>query len=246
MFGASDSTGGLDEAESKQEVKHLRGRLAELQARLYADGRHALLVVLQGMDASGKDGTVRHVFRGVNPQGVHVQSFKHPTPLEARHDFLWRVHSAVPALGMIGIFNRSHYEDVLITRVHGLVPEAVWRLRYGEINDFERMLSGAGVTILKFFLYISKDEQHRRFERRLQDPRKQWKFSSSDLKEREFWSNYQEAYADALRLCSTEWAPWTIVPADHKWYRNLVVARRVTSALEAMDLRYPDLPEATP
>jgi len=243
-LGDPGETAGLEAAAAKRESKRLRKRLTQLQERLYADGRFALLIVLQGMDASGKDGTVRHVFAGVNPQGVRVQSFKQPTPEEARHDFLWRVHAAVPPRGMIGIFNRSHYEDVLVARVHALVPEDVWRRRYEEINAFEHMLSDAGVTVLKFFLHISKGEQHERFERRLRDPRKHWKFSAADLKEREHWSAYQHAYADVLRLCSTAWAPWTVVPADHKWYRNLVVARAVTSALEGLDLHYPDLPEA--
>ena len=237
-------TAGEDRAAAKAERKRLRRELSGLQDRLYADGRHALLVVLQGMDASGKDGTIRHVFRGVNPQGVRVHSFKQPTPREASEDFLWRVHRDVPPKGSIGIFNRSHYEDVLVARVHNLVPEPIWRERYRQINDFERLLSESGIRILKFFLHISKDEQHRRFEKRLQDPRRHWKFSSSDLKERAHWDAYQQAYADALEACSTEWAPWTIVPADHKWYRNLVVARAVTAAIGALDLRYPDLPKS--
>jgi len=224
-------------------MRRLRAHLADLQQRLYADGRHALLVVLQGMDASGKDGTVRHVFRGVNPQGVRVQSFKEPTPEESRHDFLWRVHAAVPPLGMIGVFNRSHYEDVLVARVHELVPEPVWRRRYAEINEFEQMLTTAGVTVVKFLLHISRAEQARRFERRLRDPRRHWKFSPSDLKEREHWDAYQAAYTDVVRFCSTEAAPWAVVPADHKWYRNLLVARGVVAALQTMDLRYPALPE---
>lgn len=237
-------TDGLSREAAERELGRLRRRLCDLQQRLYADGRHALLVVLQGMDASGKDGTVRHVFRGVNPQGVRVQSFKEPTPLEARHDFLWRVHAAVPPLGMIGVFNRSHYEDVLVTRVHGLVPEGVWRRRYGEINHFEELLLGSGVALRKFFLHISPEEQARRFERRLADPKRHWKFSPADLREREHWAEYQEAYADVLRHCSPERAPWTVVPADHKWYRNLIVARGVVEGLEALDLRYPDLPPA--
>lgn len=246
MLGPTKETDGIDKAEAKREFGRLNKHLQDHQQRLYADGRHALLVVLQGMDASGKDGTVRHVFRGVNPQGVRVQSFKQPTPEEARHDFLWRIHAAVPPLGMIGVFNRSHYEDVLVSRVHALVPERVWRRRYDEINDFERMLTGAGVTVVKFMLHISPEEQARRFERRLRDPRRHWKFSASDLQERERWDQYQEAYADVVRRCSTEWAPWTVVPADRKWYRNLVVARSIVAVLRAMDLRYPDLPEVAP
>jgi PPK2 family polyphosphate:nucleotide phosphotransferase len=238
-----DDTGGERKADAKAEAKRLRRELARLQERLYADGRHALLIVLQGMDAAGKDGTVRHVFRGVNPQGVRVHSFKQPTPREAAEDFLWRVHAAAPPKGIIGVYNRSHYEDVLVARVHALVPEEVWRARYRQINDFERLLAESGVRILKFFLHISKDEQHRRIERRLRDPRHHWKFSPSDLKEREHWAAYQQAYADAIRACSTEWAPWTVVPADHRWYRNLVVVRAVTDALRGLDLRYPDLPD---
>lgn len=236
-------TANEDKKAGKAESKRLRSKLIRLQELLYADGRYALLVVLQGMDASGKDGTVRHVFGGVNPQGVRVHSFKHPTPRESAEDFLWRIHQAVPQKGMIGIFNRSQYEDVLVARVHELVPEDVWRLRYRQINDFERMLTESGVVILKFFLHISKAEQHKRFEKRLHDPRRHWKFSPSDLKEREYWPAYQQAYADALEACSTEWAPWMVVPADHKWYRNLVVARAVTERLESLDLRYPDLPK---
>lgn len=230
---------------AKKEIKHLRSELAELQERLYADHRYAILIVLQGMDASGKDGTVRHVFRGVNPQGVAVHAFKQPTPRESSEDFLWRIHQAVPPKGLIGIFNRSHYEDVLVARVHELVPEEVWRLRYRQINDFEHMLSECNVRILKFFLHISKQEQHRRFEKRLHDPHRFWKFSASDLKEREYWSQYQQAYADALENCSTPWAPWTVVPSDHKWYRNLIVARAVTETLASLDLHYPALTAET-
>lgn len=236
-------TGGTDKAKAKAERQRLGKRLAELQERLYADGRYGLLVVLQGMDAAGKDGCVRHVFSGVNPQGIRVHSFKQPTPREAAEDFLWRVHQAVPPRGYIGVFNRSHYEDVLVARVHALIPERTWRQRYRQINDFERLLAESGIHVLKFFLHISRQEQHARFERRLRDPRKHWKFSPSDLLERAHWDAYQEAYADALEACSTKWAPWTVVPADHKWYRNLVVARVVTEFLGGLDLRYPPLPD---
>ena len=241
----SDATEDLDKAEARKQTHKLRKELADLQQRLYADGRHALLIILQGMDASGKDGTVRHVLAGVNPQGVRVHSFKQPTPEESAHDFLWRVHQAVPPRGYIGVFNRSHYEDVLVVRVHGLVPEEVWRPRFRQINDFERLLSESGVHICKFFLHISRHEQARRFEKRLRDPQKHWKFSPSDLREREFWDPYRDAYRDVVRECSTSWAPWHIVPADHKWYRDLVVARTLVEALRRMDLRYPDLPEGT-
>lgn len=239
--GDPGDTGKETKEQAEPELRRLRRRLAELQEKLYADGRYALLVVLQGMDAAGKDGVVRHVFRGVNPQGVRVHSFKQPTPREAAQDFLWRVHQAAPPKGLIGIFNRSHYEDVLVVRVHGLVPAGVWRSRYGLINDFERLLTESGVRILKFCLHVSKDEQRRRFDRRLQDPRRHWKFSPDDLRERQHWGEYQAAYAEMLEACSTPHAPWTIVPADHKWYRNLIVARAVVAALEEMHLRYPEL-----
>ncbi len=239
--GDPRDTGGETKEAAKAETGRLRRRLAVLQEKLYADGRYALLIVLQGMDASGKDGVVRHVFRGVNPQGVRVHSFKQPTPRESAQDFLWRVHQAVPPKGMIGIFNRSHYEDVLVVRVHGLVPEGVWRSRYARINDFEHLLAESGVRILKFCLHISKEEQRRRFDRRLLDARRHWKFSPDDLRERQHWAEYQRAYAEMLEACATPHAPWTIVPADHKWYRNLVVGRAVVAALEEMRLHYPQL-----
>jgi PPK2 family polyphosphate:nucleotide phosphotransferase len=235
-------TAGEDRDEAKKELPRLVEALAEQQERLYAGRARALLVILQGMDASGKDGTVRHVFSGVNPQGVRVSSFKEPTPRESAEDFLWRVHQAVPPKGLIGVFNRSHYEDVLVVRVHGLVPESVWRPRFRAINDFERALSESGVVVLKFFLHISREEQLKRFTKRLLDPKRHWKFSPADLREREHWDAYSEAYADVLRQCSTDWAPWHVVPADHKWYRNLVVARTVVRALEALDLHFPPLP----
>jgi len=238
---APDDTGGMDRSDGKAELQELRKELPELQERLFADHRHALLVVLQGMDAAGKDGTVRHVFAGTNPQGVGVHSFKEPTPLEHDEDFLWRIHQAVPPKGYIGVFNRSQYEDVLVVRVHELVPESIWRPRFRAINDFERALTESRVTVLKFFLHISKDEQAKRFAKRLEDPHRRWKFSAADLKERENWDAYQAAYADVLRECSTDWAPWHVVPADHKWYRNLLVARRIVKTLKGLDLRYPDL-----
>lgn len=234
-------TGGTERSAAKKALRRLSKEIAHWQERLYADGRHALLVILQGMDASGKDGTVRRVFSGVNPQGVRVISFKEPTPRESAHDFLWRVHQAVPPKGLIGIFNRSHYEDVLVARVHGLVPEEVWRDRYRVINDFERALAESGITLLKFFLHISEDAQSKRFAQRLRDPRKHWKFSAADLREREFWAQYQQAYADVLAQCTTEWAPWHVVPADHKWYRNLVVAQAVRDALADLNPGYPPL-----
>jgi PPK2 family polyphosphate:nucleotide phosphotransferase len=214
-------------------------RLDELQEVFYADGRRALLIILQGIDTGGKDGTIEHVFSGVNPQGVQVTAFKRPTPEELAHDFLWRVHRNVPPKGFIGIFNRSHYEDVLVVRVHDLVPRKVWKERYDQINQFEAMLAANGVTILKFFLYISKDEQKKRFEARLKDPKKQWKFAMGDLDERQRWDDYMAAFEDMLTKCNTEYAPWHIVPANHKWYRNYIVTQTVISTLERMNLKYP-------
>jgi PPK2 family polyphosphate:nucleotide phosphotransferase len=210
-------------------------RLFGLQERLYAEGRRALLVVLQAMDTGGKDGTIKHVFSGVNPTGCRVTAFKAPSEEELAHDFLWRIQKAVPRYGEIGIFNRSHYEDVLVVRVRELVPKAVWQARYERINHFERDLIASGVHIVKFFLHISKDEQKERLEARLEDPAKRWKFDEGDLAERKRWDAYQAAYADALGKCSTEEAPWTVVPANRKWFRNLVVARTIVEKLEEMN-----------
>jgi PPK2 family polyphosphate:nucleotide phosphotransferase len=214
--------------------------LAKLQNLLYAENRRSLLIILQGMDTSGKDGTIKHVMSGLSPLGVQVKAFKAPTEEELAHDFLWRVHQAVPRHGFIGIFNRSHYEDVLVVRVHDLVPRKVWKTRYRQINDFEQMLTKNGIVILKFFLHISKAEQKRRLEDRLHDPTRYWKFSLDDVKEREYWSVYRKAYEAALAKCSTEWAPWHIVPADHKWYRNLVIAERIVQSLRDLDMKYPE------
>jgi PPK2 family polyphosphate:nucleotide phosphotransferase len=214
-------------------------RLRELQHLLYADKRYALLIVLQALDAGGKDGTIRHVMSGVNPQGCQVTSFKAPSSTELAHDYLWRVHQAVPPRGNIGIFNRSHYEDVLIVRVHRLAPTEVWSRRFRQINEFERMLTENGVTILKFFLHISKAEQKRRFEARMQDPTRNWKLSLPDFEERKHWNEYQEAYQDALRKCSTKLAPWYVIPADHKWLRNHLIAELIVQALDDLKLKYP-------
>ena len=214
-------------------------RLRELQHLLYADRRYALLIILQGLDAAGKDGTIRHVMSGVNPQGCEVVSFKAPSHEELAHDFLWRIHKAAPNLGNIGIFNRSQYEDVLIVRVHELVPKEVWSKRYQQINDFEKMLTQNGVTILKFFLHISKDEQKERFEARMRDPARNWKLSLPDFEERQHWNNYTEAYEDALHKCSTPWAPWYVIPANKKWFRNYLVAELVVHTLDGMRLKYP-------
>ena len=228
-----------DKADAGQRLEKLSCRLEQLQELLYAEHQHKLLIVLQSMDTGGKDGTIRHVFEGVNPQGVSVVRFKEPTPIELDHDYLWRVHPHMPAKGEMVIFNRSHYEDVLIVRVHDLVPEGVWRRRYEEIKQFEQMLVNEGTTILKFFLHISKDEQKKRLQARLDDPDKHWKFAYSDVKERAFWSKYQKAYEEAIEKTSTEWAPWYIVPANHKWYRNLVIATTITDTLAAMKMKYP-------
>lgn len=232
-----DDTFGIkrnDKAHQKTIV-----RLNELQHLLYADKRYALLIVLQALDAGGKDGTIRHVMSGVNPQGCDVHSFKAPSGVELSHDYLWRVHQAVPPLGNIGIFNRSHYEDVLIVRVHRLAPTEVWEKRYRQINEFERTLTENGVTILKFFLHISKDEQKRRFEIRMQDTSRNWKLSLPDFEERQHWNEYQEAYQDALRKCSTEWAPWYVIPSNRKWLRNHLIAELIVKALDDMKLKYP-------
>ena len=214
-------------------------RLDELQNLLWAGKQHALLIVLQAMDAAGKDGTIRHVMSGVNPQGCRVTSFKVPSGTELSHDFLWRVHQVIPARGEMGIFNRSHYEDVLIVRVHQFVPRAVWSKRYDQINDFERMLGQNDVTILKFFLHISKDEQKRRIEQRLRDPAKQWKLAPADFQERTRWKDYIDAYESVLSRCSTDESPWFIIPSNKKWFRNLAVSSIVVERLEGMNLKFP-------
>ena len=223
----------------RKELELQRRRIQDLQEKLYAENKHGLLIVLQAMDTGGKDGTIKHVFEGVNPQGCRVSSFKAPSAEERNHDFLWCYHKSAPAVGRIGIFNRSHYEDVLVVRVKNLVPEEVWRKRYELINNFERGLVLNGITILKFYLHISKGEQKKRLESRLDDPDKRWKFSSNDIKERALWGAYQEAFEDAIAACSTEWAPWYVVPANKKWYRNLVIARTIADTLEAIDPRFP-------
>lgn len=214
-------------------------RIDALQYRLYAEHQRALLIVLQGMDASGKDGVVRHVMAGFNPEGCDVWPFKAPTTEELDHDFLWRIHRAVPPRGGIAIFNRSHYEDVLIVRVREMAPREVWKARYDQINAFEQHLVDNGVTVIKFFLHISKAEQKRRLQARLDDPTRQWKFNPGDLEERKHWKEYVEAYEAALTRCSTDAAPWFIIPANHKWYRNSAVASLVIETLEDMDPKLP-------
>jgi PPK2 family polyphosphate:nucleotide phosphotransferase len=230
--------------ELEEQVDRFTKRIGELQHALYAERAQALLVVLQGRDTSGKDGVIRKVFDDVNPAGVAVANFKAPTPVELAHDFLWRAHQAVPPKGLIGVFNRSHYEDVLVVRVHQLVPEAVWRPRYEQINLFERILTENGVTILKFFLHISREEQRERLLARLESPDKYWKFSPGDLGERDLWDDYTRAYEDVLRLTSTTWAPWYLVPADRKPARDLLVAATVVNALERIDPQYPGPPDS--
>lgn len=232
---------GGDKADARREFRALRTRLPEYQHRLYAEGRQRLLIVLQAMDAGGKDGASLKLLRRVNPQGVRVTSFKVPSREELAHDFLWRVHRAVPAAGQIGVFNRSHYEDVLVVRVHGLAPEPVWRARYAQINDFERLLHESGTRILKFYLHISPEEQRERFRDRLRDPRKHWKFSMEDLEKAKEWDAYREAYEEALTRCTTEHAPWHVIPADRKWYRDLAIMRTVIAAFEDMNPAYPPL-----
>jgi len=237
----------LDSFDDRDEVvtqfDGLVTQIADFQERLYAEEKRSLLLVLQGIDAAGKDGTVKHVLRGTNPSGVRVYSFRQPTSEEAAHDFLWRYHHATPADGMIHVFNRSHYEDVLVVRVKDLAPEELWRSRYDSINDFERMLVREGTTILKCFLHISRERQLEKFRERLERPRKYWKWSDNDIKEREHWDEYQRAYEDAINATSTPWAPWYVVPADHRWFRNYVVARVLAAMLGAMNPQFPEPPD---
>ncbi|MGH9016365.1 MAG: polyphosphate kinase 2 family protein [Acidimicrobiales bacterium] len=238
------STAGApgDRRATEAELARLQERLREGQGRLYAESRRSILVVLQGLDAAGKDGTIGHVFAGINPEGARVASFKQPTDEERAHDFLWRIHRQVPQAGEIGIFNRSHYEDVLVARVGKLVPPEVWRARYGHINAFEALLAHGGTTVVKFFLHISYEEQGERLQDRLDRPDKRWKLQRSDFIERGHWDAYQEAYADLLTETSTDGAPWYVVPADHKWFRNWVVSRVLVDVLENLDPRYPTPP----
>jgi PPK2 family polyphosphate:nucleotide phosphotransferase len=238
-FATADTGGYKDQQDAAPDLEKHRLQLDQLQDVLYAEAKHALLVVLQGMDTGGKDGTIRHIFSGVNPQGCDVTSFKVPTPVEAAHDFLWRAHLAVPRRGMIGIFNRSHYEDVLVTRVHGVVDNKAARHRFDQINAFEQMLFENGVAIVKFFLHISREEQTARLRERCQDKNKHWKISESDFHERVFWPQYQAAYEDAIGHTSQKHAPWFIIPADHKWYRNVAISRILVDTLRSLKMRYP-------
>ena len=237
---ATDATPGFKEKPDVAAIlAETAVKMAELQYLMYAENKRALLIVLQAMDTGGKDGTIRHVMTGLNPAGVHVTSFKVPSEEELDHDFLWRISKAVPPKGDFGIFNRSHYEDVVVVRVHDLVPPSVWKKRYEQINAFERHLCQNDVTILKFFLHISNEEQKARLQARIKDPKKQWKLSAGDFEERKHWDEYQEAYQDAISKCSTEWAPWFVIPADRKWFRNLAVAEIMLETLESMKMKYP-------
>ena len=221
------------------EIETYRQKLRDLQQLMYAEDKHSLLICLQGRDAAGKDGTIDHVLGAMNPQGCSVTAFKVPTREEAAHDFLWRCHKAVPRKGTVVIFNRSHYEDVLVTRVHDLVPKDVWSKRYDQINDFERELHESGTHILKFYLHIDPQEQLERFKQRIDDPARRWKISEADYAERPYWDAYTKAFEDALSKCSTKHAPWFIIPANHKWFRNLVISRIVVEALEALNMKFP-------
>jgi len=238
---SADDTHGHDKGDANRIVAGDLERLDDLQERIWAERRHAVLIVLQGIDTSGKDGTIRHVMQAFNPRGCRVTAFGVPTPVEAAHDHLWRIHAAAPGLGEIAIFNRSHYESVLVVRVHELVPEAQWSKRYDQINDFERELAAEGATILKFFLHIDRDEQRRRLQDRLDDPTKRWKFELGDIAERKRWDDYLAAYEDALARCSTDAAPWYLVPANHKWFRNLAVGSILVDRLDALKPRYPEV-----
>lgn len=233
-----DFNGGKDEGLA--EIAKLIKKLDELQEVLYAEHKHKVLIVLQAMDTGGKDGTIRRVFEGVNPQGVKVARFDVPTEEELDHDYLWRVHKVTPGKGEMMIFNRSHYEDVLVVRVHNIVPPEVWEKRFDQINQFERLLVDNGITILKFYLHIDRDEQKQRLQARLDDPTKHWKFRLGDLEERKLWSDYMQAYEDVLSRTSTEYAPWFIVPANRKWYRDLVVSSVLVDALKSLKMKFPE------
>jgi PPK2 family polyphosphate:nucleotide phosphotransferase len=230
----------IQKKEGKKLLKELNNELESLQELLYAEGKHKVLIVLQAMDAGGKDGTIRHVFEGVNPQGVKVASFKVPSKKEMAHDYLWRVHAQTPGKGEITIFNRSHYEDVLVVRVDQLVPETVWFKRYEHIRSFEKILADEGTTILKFYLHINKEEQKERFQDRLDEPDKNWKFSLGDLEKRGQWDQYIQAYQDLLEKTSTDYAPWYVIPANRKWYRNLVISTIIINTLNNLEMEFPE------
>jgi len=231
--------GHYQKAEALDEIEQLREKLGDLQQRLFAERKRSLLIVLQALDAGGKDGVIKHVIGSMNPDGCHVANFKEPTQQELAHDFLWRIEAQTPAKGEIAIFNRSQYEDVLIVRVHDLVPKAIWSQRYEQINDFERRLVQNGTRILKFFLHISKEEQLQRFDQRLDDPAKRWKISEADYAEREYWDDYLRAYEDAFARCNTDDGPWFVIPADHKWFRDLAISEIIVSTMEGMNFQVP-------
>ena len=237
------ATHGRDKPSSAADLAKGLARLTALQDRLWAEQKHPVLIVLQGIDAAGKDGSVKHVMSAFNPMGCTVTSFKVPTPIELAHDYLWRVHQRVPGKGEIAIFNRSHYEDVLVVRVHDIVPKKVWSTRYDQINAFEELLTSSGTTIIKFFLWIDRDEQKARFQSRLDDPDKRWKFRLGDLAERKLWDDYVAADEDVLRRTSTAAAPWYVIPANRNWFRNLAIADIVADTLEGLEPRYPPAPE---
>jgi PPK2 family polyphosphate:nucleotide phosphotransferase len=235
----ADDTGEQTREKALPEIQSHVERMGKLQYLLYADGSQSLLVVLQALDAAGKDGVIRHLFSGMNPQGTSVFGFKQPSRDEAAHDFLWRAHQRAPGKGEVAVFNRSYYEDVLVVRVHKLVPQPVWSKRYDLINDFEKMLSQNGTTILKFFLHITPEEQLARFKQRLEDPSRHWKISENDYSERQLWPQYIEAYEDAIALTSTKRAPWYVIPANHKWFRNLAVSQIIADTMDGMGLKLP-------
>jgi PPK2 family polyphosphate:nucleotide phosphotransferase len=236
-----DDTGGLQKEEALECFVALREEISALQQILYAEHRRSLLLIFQGLDSSGKDGSIKHLCAGLNPAGLRVHDFKAPSQEELDHDFLWRSHNSAPGKGVIGLWNRSHYEDILIVRVHKLVAKKVWKARYDQINEFEKILTENGTTLIKFMLHISKDEQKKRLQERLEDPTKWWKFNVGDLNERALWDKYQKAYDDAIDCCTTAWAPWHIVPANHKWARNVAMADIVLRTLKKMNPRYPKL-----
>ena len=240
------ATFGHDKASSVVATARQMARLRDLQDRMWAEAKHSVLVVLQGIDAAGKDGTIAKVMEAFNPQGCPVSSFKVPSVEERAHDYLWRVHKRTPGKGEVGIFNRSHYEDVLVVRVHDLVPKRVWSKRYDQINDFERMLADSGTTIVKFFLTIDREEQRKRFQERYDDPTKRWKFSLGDLDERKLWDSYQAAFDEALSRTSTPWAPWYVIPANRNWFRNLAVSTILADTMAGLKPAYPAPPDLPP
>jgi PPK2 family polyphosphate:nucleotide phosphotransferase len=232
--------GGYEDRDfAEADLAKYSRRLHDLQYMMYAENKRSLLIILQGMDGAGKDGTINHVLTAMNPQGCRVFAFKSPSVEELAHNFLWRISQATPRKGYVSVFNRSHYEDVLVVRVHNLVPKKVWSKRYDQINDFERHLADNGTAILKFYLHIDKDEQLARFRQRLSDPKRQWKISESDFAERQYWSKYEKAYEDALSKCSTDYAPWFVIPSNHKWFRNLAVSQIIVESLESLDIKLP-------